>query len=367
VERKYGRLRAAAASLAGGALSHNAWEEHMDRKNGRWGSLGVTLLAFVALLAGPSATLGADFNFRFASYAPEGDVIDRALQKFKEELETRSGGRIELTVFRNNTLGSNREALELAKVGAVDFVVSGSSHVSRFAPIFGAVSFPFLWKDRQVMFKVLDGPIGERLNKAAETEAQGLKFLTWFDTGFRHVSNNLRPVLKPEDVQGLKLRTLPTQVQVAFWRKLGAIPTPMDWAEVMPALQQGVIDGQENAPSVMYPYKVYEVQKYYSLTGHSNEPTLIVMSKATFDRLPVDLQTVVTDSIKAVTPYERDIAEEYNVGIMAELGKVIAINEVPEETKEHFRKVGAEIYAEGYASIGPEGEAIVKEIVETTH
>jgi tripartite ATP-independent transporter DctP family solute receptor len=279
----------------------------------------------------------------------------------------RSSRRIELTVFRNNTLGSNREALELAKVGAVDFVVSGSSHVSRFAPILGAVSFPFLWKDREVMFKVLDGEIGKRLNKAAEAEAQGLLFLTWFDTGFRHLSNSLRPVMKPEDVKGLKLRTLPTPVQVAFWRKLGAIPTPMDWAEVMPALQQGVIDGQENAPSVMYPYKVYEVQKYYSLTGHSNEPTLIVMSKATFDGLPSDLQGVVSESIKTVTPYERDIAEEYNVGIMGELSKVIEINEVPEETKAHFRAVGAEIYAEGYASIGPEGEAIVTEIVKTTH
>jgi tripartite ATP-independent transporter DctP family solute receptor len=339
----------------------------MHRKNGKWSSLGAALLAFGALLAGPSAASAADFNLRFASYAPEGDVIDRALQKFKEELETRSQGRIEVTVFRNNTLGSNREALELAKVGAVDFVVSGSSHVSRFAPILGAVSFPFLWKDRQVMFEVLDGEIGERLNKAAETEAQGLKFLTWFDTGFRHVSNNLRPVMKPEDVAGLKLRTLPTAVQVAFWRKLGAIPTPMDWAEVMPALQQGVIDGQENAPSVMYPYKVYEVQKYYSLTGHSNEPTMIVMSKATFDRLPGDLQAAVTDAVKEVTSYERDIAEEYNVGIMGELGKVMEINEVPEETKKHFRTVGAEIYAEGYASIGPEGEAIVKEIIKTTH
>jgi TRAP-type transport system periplasmic protein len=331
------------------------------------GSVGVTLFALGAFTAGTNVASAADFSFRFASYAPEGDTIDQSLTKFKEELESRSDGRIEMTVFRNNTLGSNREALELAKVGAVDFVVSGSSHVSRFAPILGAVSFPFLWKDRESMFEVLDGPIGQKLNKAAEAEAEGLLFLTWFDTGFRHVSNNIRPILKPEDVQGLKLRTLPTPVQVAFWKKLGAIPTPMDWAEVMPALQQGVIDGQENAPSVMYPYKVYEVQKYYSLTGHSNEPTLIVMSKASFQRLPADLQQVVLDSIKAVTPFERDISEEYNVGIMGELSKVIKINEVPEQTKKHFREVGAEIYSEGYEAIGPEGEAIVKEIVATTH
>jgi tripartite ATP-independent transporter DctP family solute receptor len=324
------------------------------------------MAAFAAVTV-MGAAVAAEFNLRFASYAPEGDIIDLTLTRFKEDIVERSGGRIEVTVFRNNTLGSNREALELAKIGSVDFVVTGAAHVSRFAPVLGAVSFPFLWKDGDTMMELLNGDIGTQLNEIAAKQADGLKFLIWLDTGFRHVSNNVRPIMEPDDVKGLKLRTLPTPVQLSFWQALGAIPTPMDWSEVMPALQQGVIDGQENPPAVMYPYRVFEVQKFYSLTGHSNEPTTIVMSQATYDRLPPDLQKAVIDSWKEVQPYELQLATEYNTEIMGKLGEVMTINEVPADTLAHFRKVAASIYEEAFSSIGPEGTAIVQDIVKRTH
>lgn len=324
-------------------------------------------LATIGVAGYAITAVAADYDLRIGSYAPEGDVIDRTLQRFKEEVETRSDGRIEVTVFRNNTLGSNREVLEMAKIGGVDFVVAGAPHVSNFAPVLGAVSFPFLWTDRDTMLEVLDGDLGERLTVAAEEQADGLKILAWWDTGFRHVTNNRQPIMTPEDVEGLKIRTVPTPVQVAFWKAMGAIPTPMGWAEVMPALQQGVIDGQENPPAVVYPYKVYEFQKYYSLTGHSNEPTLFVGSAANLEALPEDLQTVVLDSVEAVTPFERQIAEEYNRDIMGELSEVIEINEVPEETLAAFRETAASIYEEAYADIGEEGRAFVEAVIEQTH
>jgi tripartite ATP-independent transporter DctP family solute receptor len=324
-----------------------------------------TLAAATIFAAQPARA--ADFDLRIASYAPEGDIIDRALTRFKEELESRADGRVEVTVFRNNTIGSNREALEMAKVGAVDFAVTGAAYVGNFAPVMGAVSFPFLWTDGDTMVKVLDGEIGKRLVELAEQQADGLKILAWFDTGFRHVTNNIRPIVKPEDIKGLKLRTLPTPVHVAFWRALGAIPTPMDWAEVMPALQQGVIDGQENPPAVVYPYKVYEFQKYYSLTAHSNEPATFVMSRSSWESLPEDLQQAVLDAAAATTPFERQIATEYNRDIMEKLGDVIEINEVPEETRAEFRQVAESIYDEAYGDIGEEGRKIVEEIIAETH
>jgi tripartite ATP-independent transporter DctP family solute receptor len=255
----------------------------------------------------------------------------------------------------------------MAKIGGVDFVVAGAPHVSNFAPILGAVSFPFLWKDRDTMLEVLDSELGDQLTASAEAQADGLKILAWWDTGFRHVTNNRKPIMTPEDVEGLKIRTVPTPVQVAFWKAMGAIPTPMGWAEVMPALQQGVIDGQENPPAVVYPYKVYEFQKYYSLTGHSNEPNLLVVSSAAFDGLPDDLQQAVVDAAVATTPYERQIAEEYNRDIMGELSKVIEINEVPEETLATFREVAASIYEESYADVGDDGKAFVEAVIEKTH
>jgi TRAP-type C4-dicarboxylate transport system substrate-binding protein len=154
---------------------------------------------------------------------------------------------------------------------------------------------------------------------------------------------------------------------VSFFKKLGAIPTPMDWAEVMPALQQGVIDGQENPPAVMYPYRVFEFQKFYSLTSHSNDPTMFVMSAATMARLPKDIQEAVLKAAREATVFERKTAEDYNRDIMGKLSQVIKINEVPQETLAQFRKTAQTVYQEAYGDLGADGKAIVDEIVKASN
>jgi TRAP-type C4-dicarboxylate transport system substrate-binding protein len=173
--------------------------------------------------------------------------------------------------------------------------------------------------------------------------------------------------VKPEDIRGLKLRTLPSPVHVAFFRKLGAIPTPMDWAEVMPALQQGVIDGQENPPAVMYPYRVFEFQKFYSLTGHSNDPTMFVASAASLAKLPKDVQDAIMKAAREATVFERKTADDYNRDIMGKLSQVIKINPVPEETLAQFRKTAQTVYQEAYGDLGADGKAIVDEIVKASN
>jgi tripartite ATP-independent transporter DctP family solute receptor len=325
----------------------------------------LSIAAAVWLASAGAALAQAPVNLRFASYAPEGDVFDRAAQHFADGVARRTGGRVKVTVFRNNSLGSNREALEMAKVGSVDFVIAGSTHVSRYAPVLISASFPYMFKDRQTMFTLLDGSVGKRL--AELTARQGLAILGWWEAGFRHVSNSVRPIVKPDDIKGLKLRTLPSPVHVAFFRKLGAIPTPMDWAEVIPALQQGVIHGQENPPSVMYPYRVFEFQKFYSLTGHSNDPTLMVGSAASLARLPKDVQDAIRQSADEATAFERQIADDYNRDIMGKLGQVIKINDVPAETLAHFRRTAHTVYQEAYGELGADGRAIVDEIVKAAN
>jgi tripartite ATP-independent transporter DctP family solute receptor len=329
-------------------------------------AIPVLSIAVAIWLAGAGTALAqAQVNLRFASYAPEGDVFDRAAQHFADGVARRTGGRVKVTVFRNNSLGSNREALEMAKVGSVDFVIAGSTHVSRYAPVLISASFPYMFKDRQTMFTLLDGQVGKRLTEL--TARQGLAILGWWEAGFRHVSNSVRPIVKPDDIKGLKLRTLPSPVHVAFFRKLGAIPTPMDWAEVIPALQQSVIHGQENPPSVMYPYRVFEFQKFYSLTGHSNDPTLMVGSVSGLARLPKDVQDAIRQSADEATAFERQIADDYNRDIMGKLGQVIKINEVPADTLAHFRRTAQTVYQEAYGELGADGKAIVDEIVKASH
>ena len=141
------------------------------------------------------------------------------------------------------------------------------------------------------MFRLLDGDVGKRLQELVGK--QGLQILGWWENGFRHVSNSKRPIVKADDIRGLKLRTLPSPVHVAFFRKLGAIPTPMDWAEVMPALQQGVIDGQENPTAIIDSSKLYEVQRYLTLWHYSFDPLVLCINKKLFDGLPAADQQVV--------------------------------------------------------------------------
>ncbi|MGH6903691.1 MAG: TRAP transporter substrate-binding protein [Geminicoccaceae bacterium] len=322
--------------------------------------------AAAVVLMGMASAQAADpeFRLRFASYAPEGDVFDQAAQHFAQRVAELTDGRVEVTVFGNNSLGSNREVIEMAKVGSVDFFIAGSTHVSRYAPVLLSISFPYMFKDPETMFRILDGDVGAQLHQLVA--GQGLEILGWWESGFRHVTNNQRPIVNPEDIQGLKLRTLPSPVHVAFFQKLGAIPTPMDWAEVMPALQQGVIDGQENPPSVVYPYRVFEFQKYYSLTGHSNDPTMFVMSGLTMARLPADLQDAIRQAAQETTAFERQIADEYNAEIMGKLSEVIEINEVPAATIASFQEAARSVYEEAYAELGEEGRALVDEIVNAS-
>lgn len=298
-----------------------------------------------------SASLAQAVNLRVASYAPEGDVIDKALTRLHEELMARTNGEFGLTVFRSNSLGSIRESVELTQRGSVDMTVAGAPHLSRFAPVVGVTSFPYIWKSRDAMTDILNGEIGEKIASIAEEQADGLKVLSWWVTGFRHVTNNVRPIISPDDIKGLKLRVVPTPVQIAFWTKLGAIPTPMDWAEVMPSLQQNVIDGQENPPSVVYPYRVFEFQKYYSLTRHGNEPTLLLMSKSTHERLSDEHSAALVEALKAVLPYEYEIAAEQDTALMTKLADVIAVNEVPQATLDNFRSVALSIYEAGLETL----------------
>lgn len=325
--------------------------------------LAVAGLVFATQFGHMAVSLAQEVNLRVASYAPEGDVIDNALVRLDEELRKRSDGKFGLTLFRANTLGSIRESIELAQRGNVDIAISGAPHLARFAPAVGITSFPYLWKSREHMTEVLSGDIGKRLGEIIETQASGLKVLTWWQTGFRHVTNNAHPIIKPEDIKGLKLRVVPTPVQIAFWTKLGAIPTPMDWAEVIPALQQNVIDGQENPPSVVYPYKVYEFQKYYSLTSHSNEPTLVLMSKASYDRLSDENKKILDEALAAVLPYENEIAKEDDKALMDKLGGLMEVNEVPQETRDAFREIALSVYDEGLKSLeSDDARQLVKEI-----
>lgn len=317
--------------------------------------------AATMLAAGALSATAAEFNLKLASFATDASTWGRGQAEFANQVKELTKGRVEVQIFNNSSLGSNREAMELAKLGSVDFVISGVSNSTRYAPQLNAVLLPFLWKDRATMFATLDGPVGDKLN--AMLTPSNLRIIGWWDNGFRHVTNNKGPILKAADIQGLKLRTLPSSVHVAFFKKLGAIPTPMDWSEVMPALKQGVIDGQENPPAVIHAFRVFETQKFYSLTGHVNEPIALVMSETSRKRLPAELQAAIDQAAVKTTAMQRQINADEEAKQMAELRQKMQVNDVPAETVAIFRAAALEVYKEAYPSMGEGAEALVGEIV----
>jgi len=246
----------------------------------------------------------------------------------------------------------------MVRLGSTDFVLCGVAHVTRFVPEMGTFVLPYLWKDTETMFKALDGRMGEIVDPLLWEK--GFKVVGWWDNGFRHISNNKRPILAAEDVRGLKLRSLPAKIHVTFWRALGASPTTMDWAEVYPALQQGVVDGQENPPGIVYFEKLPDVQKYYSLTKHVNEPGNVLMSRAAYEKLPAEIQKAVLSAARKATAFERVESQRDNDELLKKLETTgMKVNTVPEPTLAEFRKVAHGLYEQALADLGPKGKELV--------
>lgn len=217
--------------------------------------------------------------------------------KFADEIAKRTGGRFKVEQFPGSALGGEREMIESLQLGTLDMAITSSGPVSNFVPEVGITDIPFLFRDTAHARAVLDGPIGQEL--LARFPAKGLIALAWGEQGFRHVTNNKRPITSPEDMKGLKLRTMENQVHMTAFRALGANPTPMAWPEVIPGLQQGTIDGQENPISVVVSAKMASVQKYLTLTRHVFSPALIMVSPKVFNGLAAADKQAFHDAAKA--------------------------------------------------------------------
>jgi tripartite ATP-independent transporter DctP family solute receptor len=318
------------------------------------------LVAFMvaAVLAGNALAQQPKYVLRFSSPTSKEHAWGRSAEKFKQLVAEGTRGQVEVQIHHSNALGATRESLEMVRLGSVDFVLCGVAHLSRFVPEMGTLVLPYLWKDTETMFGALDGRMGQIIEPLLLEK--GFKVVGWWDNGFRHVSNNKRPIRAPEDLKGLKLRTLPTKVHIAFFRALGVSPVPMDWAEVYPALQQGVVDGQENPPGVVFFEKLPEVQKYYSLTQHVNEAGNVLMSAASWAKLPADVQTAIMSAARQTTTWERAESQRDNEEILKKLAATgMQVNVVAEPTLAEFRKVAQRIYTEAIPDLGPKGKQLV--------
>ncbi len=202
---------------------------------------------------------------------------------FSKALGASTANNFKVQQFANSALGGEREVIEGLQLGTIDVAIVSTGATLNFVPKTGVFDIPFLFRDLAHARKVLDGQIGKDM--LAEFPKRGLVALAWGEQGFRQLTNNIRPVAKPEDAKGLKIRTTENPIHIAAFRQLGVLATPMAWPEVATALQQGTIDGQENPLSVIVSAKLPQLQKYLSLTAHVYGPALVLMSPNVYNGL----------------------------------------------------------------------------------
>ena len=231
-----------------------------------------------------------------------------------DEIEKGTQGRYKCQQFPNGSLGGEREMIEAVQLGTLDIVNTSTGPVGNFVPEVKIVDIPFLFRDYDHARHYLDSPAGQEL--LTKFPAKGLVALAWTENGFRHMTNSKRAIVKPADAAGLKMRTMENKVHMDGYRAFGIQPTPMSFAEVFGALQQGTVDGQENPIPVILASKFSQVQKHLSLTGHVYSPALLITSPRLMNKLSeADKKVFYAAAKKASAAQRKQVNDDENSGI----------------------------------------------------
>ena len=304
-------------------------------------------LATVALAAAASLTITlpaqAQTTMRISISVGQNSHQGVGIDTFAREVEKRTAGRIKVQTFYSGSLGGERESIESVQLGTQELTLTSTGPVPNFVPAARILDIPFLFRDKAHARAVLDGPIGQDMLK--EFESKGFKALAWAENGVRHMTNSKRPVNAPDDLKGLKMRTMENPVHVAAYKGFGIVTTPMAFPEVFTALQQGTVDGQENPLSVIMAAKFDQVQKHLSLTGHVYSPAIFLMNKAAFDKLSAaDKQAFVDAAVEATKANRARVDEDDAKGVAELRSKGMQVIENVDKAK--FQTALTPVYAE---------------------
>ena len=326
-----------------------------------------TLLATCALAAGVAFTgnaYAAKVTLKISHGATETFHMHKAWVKFKELMEKGSNGEIEVQIFPNGQMGHDREALEFTQDGTLDVTSPTVSVLSGWDKAFATSEIPYLFADRETAMAAFNGPYGEFLDQRAQK--LGLKVIGWSENGFRHISNSKRPITKPDDMKGLKIRTMQVDLHLETFKHLGANPTPMAFGEVYSALQQGVVDGQENPLIRLITERFMEVQKYASTTSHVYSMHILPMNLAKYESLSDEHKKLLADSMKQALEYQMEIIKKEDAEVIDQLRKGgLTVDVLTPEQIEVFREKVKEIYPKLRDMVDPEAfDLLVKTIAD---
>jgi tripartite ATP-independent transporter DctP family solute receptor len=304
------------------------------------------IAACLAMLAASGAALAQTHNLKLGHASSAESSQQVALVKFAELVKERSKGEVEITVYPGSTLGPDAQLINLTRGGSIDIAVSGSTNFNGMVAQTAALELPFIFRDKKHAYDVLDGKVGQGL--LDELGKHNLKGLSYFENGWRVMTNNRRPMLTPDDAKGLKIRSTPNPYHIQAFQLLGMNPSPMAIAELYGALESKAFDSQEHPLPVFWSSKFYEVQKYLTLTNHAYSPTVAVMNKPKFDALSPQHQKVIVDAARDAVVFHREFNAKDNQRILTDLKK-LGIQVVEQPNMAPFRSMMAPVrqsYAE---------------------
>ena len=316
-----------------------------------------TLVLGMALIGAAPSLGAAEIVLKAAHNGFEGHPFQDGHLKLKEVLEARTGGAVEVQIFPAEQLGTEEQVAELVNLGTVAFNVNGTASLSGFVPEAELLNLPFIFKDLDHFYRVLDGPVGNRIAQAVEDRLE-VVVLGWLYSGNRNLWNSKHRVLSPADMAGLKIRTMSSQVMIDSFNALGGQATPISFGELYTALQQGVVDGAEGDHIDLLGEKFHETVKYVSLTGHIYLPSALIMSKKVYDELPVAVQAAVWEAAAQSIQAERMAYTEKDAAARSELMDLgLVFDDVDTSV---FQAELEEVYAKYADQIG--GVALIEQV-----
>ncbi|MDT8900530.1 TRAP transporter substrate-binding protein [Anaeroselena agilis] len=316
------------------------------------------VLVFGLALSGCSrpaekAPAGKPIAIKLTHISAPGSSWQKGAEKFAELVAKKTNNKVKVDIYPSGSLsgGNTRTMLEQLQTGAVDMTIHSTIIYSGFDNKFSVFSLPFLFPDRGIGYKAVDGPLGNEM--LAQCEKIGIKGLAYWESGFRELTNNKRPISKPEDVAGLKIRIPEIKLFISSFRALKADPTVMTFGEVFTALQQGTIDGQENPATIIHSSKLYEVQKYCTLWDYVWDPLIIAVNKKFYDNLPADIQKALKEAAVEAGAYQRQVVVDEEKALFADMEKRgMKITNLTKEEKLAFVKAMAPVYDEYRGILG---------------
>lgn len=315
--------------------------------------------AAAAMIAGTEASLAADVTLKANVPGNEEGIAYIGVKRFADLVQERTDGKVEIKIFHSSALGDQPSSIESMEAGTLDMATI-ETPITTVDPVLGATALPYIFTGRDHIAATFDGPAGAWIED--RLAAEGLRVLAFMEGGFRQITNNVRPIIVPADLEGVKMRTPSSKLRIKIFGTYGANASPLPFAELYPALQTGVFDGQENPVIWAKATKFYEVQKYLSLTNHIYTVTYLLMSEAAFQKLSPESQAILKEAGREAAAYTVEVGKKADneiVDFLKEQGM-----QVNDADIDAFVAASQPIWVDWAAETGGDAQTLIDMIVD---